>query len=260
MSNDAPTAAAAPQTPSRAVPEPPALEDTGGLTTRRLVWDLPLRLFHWLFATGIVASYITAKVGFDWMQVHFYLGYFMIGLLVFRVIWGFIGPRHARFSSFLEKPAVVWAYAQRLFDADSHPSVGHNPVGALMVILMLVLVAAQVTTGLFATDAVIWTGPYYPAVKSSTASLLSTVHSVNVNIILGAVVLHIAAIIFYRVHKKQGLAAAMFTGYKPAALVPPQHAITSSQLLKALIVSALAAGFVYWLIAINAPPPADNVY
>jgi cytochrome b len=258
--SDDPIAAAGPLPPSRTVTEPTAFEDSGGLTTRRLVWDLPLRLFHWLFATCIVASYVTGKVGFEWMQYHFYLGYCMIGLLVFRVIWGFLGPRHARFSSFLEKPSVVWDYARRLFDATSSPSVGHNPVGALMVILMLLLVGAQVTTGLFATDAVIWTGPYYPSVKASTASLLSTVHSVNVNIILGAVVLHVAAIIYYRVHKKQGLAAAMFTGYKPAAVVPPHHAITSSQLLKAIIVSALAAGFVYWLIAINAPPPSDNSF
>src|SRR5215471_6177411 len=142
--------------------------------TRRLVWDLPLRLFHWLFALGIAASWATAKAGFDWMQYHFYLGYFMIALLVFRVIWGFIGPRHARFSSFLEKPKVVWGYARGLFDPHSPASIGHNPLGGLMVILMLALVAVQVVTGLFATDAVIWTGPYYPSVKQATASLLST--------------------------------------------------------------------------------------
>ena len=259
MTDDAPTAAGS-LPPSRPVTEPQAREDTGGLTKKRLVWDLPLRLFHWLFAASIVASYITGMVGFDWMQYHFYLGYFMIGLLVFRVIWGFIGPRHARFGSFLAKPAAVWAYAQRLFDADSRPSVGHNPLGGLMVILMLLLVLVQVSTGLFATDAVIWTGPYYPAVKQSTASLLSTVHSVNVNIILGAVCLHILAIVYYRYFKKQGLVSAMFTGYKSAAEVPAHHAITSSQLLKAIVVSALAAGFVYWLIAINAPPPSDNSF
>jgi cytochrome b len=223
------------------------------------VWDLPLRLFHWLFALGITASYVTAKVGFDWMQYHFYLGYFMIGLLVFRVIWGFIGPRHARFSSFLEKPSAIVAYARHLFDRHSRPSVGHNPLGGLMVILMLLLVAVQATTGLFATDAVIWTGPYYPSVKQATASLLSTIHSVNINIILGAVGLHVLAIIYYHAFKKQSLVSAMFTGYKPAALVPPHHAISSSQLVKALIVCALAGGFVYWLIA-NAPPALDNSF
>jgi cytochrome b len=230
-----------------------------GATEKRLVWDLPLRLFHWLFALSITASWITGKAGFDWMQYHFYLGYFMIGLLVFRLIWGFIGPRHARFSSFLQKPAAIWTYAQGLFDRHSHPSVGHNPVGALMVVLMLLLVALQVSTGLFSTDAVIWTGPYYPSVKHATASLLSSVHSVNSNFILGAVVLHLMAIIYYRTFKKQSLVSAMFTGYKPAALVPPHHAITSSQLLKAIIVCAVAACFVYVLLA-NAPPAADNSF
>jgi cytochrome b len=217
------------------------------------VWDLPLRLFHWLFVLSIVCSYTTAKLGLDWMQYHLYLGYFMIGLLVFRVIWGFIGPRHARFSSFLARPAAIRAYAQHLFDRNSAPSVGHNPLGGLMVLLMLLLVAVQAATGLFTTDTIVWTGPYYPAVKESTSSLLSTVHNVNFNFILGAVGLHILAIIYYSVFKKQSLVSAMFHGYKPASLVPPQHAISSSQLLKAVIVAAVAACFVYVLLA-NAPP------
>ena len=239
--------------------EPVAHEDSGGLTSRRLVWDLPLRLFHWLFAGAVAACWITAKVGFDWMQYHFYLGYLVIGLLIFRVIWGFIGPRHARFSSFLEKPSALQAYARQLFHRNSTPSVGHNPIGGLMVILMLLLAVVQVSTGLFSTDAVIWTGPYYPLVKHSTASLLSSIHSVNQNIILGAVGLHILAIIYYRAYKKQSLVSAMFTGYKPAALVSPQQAISSSQLLKAVVVCAVAACVVYVLI-VNAPPPPDNTF
>jgi cytochrome b len=239
--------------------EPVAYEDTGGLTSRRLVWDLPLRIFHWLFAAAVTACWITAKVGFDWMQYHFYLGYLVIGLLIFRIVWGFIGPRHARFSSFLAKPSAVGAYARHLFRRDSTPSVGHNPIGGLMVILMLLLAVVQVATGLFSTDAVIWTGPYYPVVKSSTASLLSSIHSVNQNIILAAVGLHVLAIIYYRAYKKQSLVSPMFTGYKPAAQVPAHYAISSSQLLKAVIVCAVSACIVYALI-VNAPPPPDNTF
>ena len=227
--------------------------------TKRLVWDLPLRLFHWLFALSVATSWATAKAGVDWMQYHIYLGYFVIGLLVFRVIWGFIGPRHARFSSFLERPAAVWSYARGLFSSDSHVSVGHNPLGGLMVILMLALVAVQASTGLFTTDTILWTGPYYPSVSSATASLLSTVHNVNFNLILAAVGLHLAAIVYYRTVKKQNLVSAMFTGYKPAAVVPEHHAITSSQLLKAIVVSAVSSAFVYWLI-VNAPPAPDNIF
>jgi cytochrome b len=259
LTDNAPTAAGSVPPSRSAAAQPVAHEDTGGLTSSRLVWDLPLRLFHWLFALSIVASYVTAKLGFDWMQYHFYLGYFMIGLLIFRVVWGFIGPRHARFSSFLARPSVAWSYAQHLFDRNSTPSVGHNPIGGLMVIFMLLLLVVQVSTGLFATDAVIWTGPYYPSVKQSTASLLSTIHSVNVNIILGAVGLHILAIIYYHTFKKQSLVPSMFSGYKPATLVPADHAIQSSQLFKAVIVCAIAACLVYALLA-NAPPPADNSF
>jgi cytochrome b len=227
--------------------------------TKRLVWDLPLRLFHWLFALSIGAAWATAKAGYDWMQVHFYIGYWIIGLLLFRIVWGFIGPRHARFSSFLETPPAVWRYARRLFDRHSPPSVGHNPLGGLMVLVMLLLVALQSATGLFCTDDVIWSGPYNASVSKATASVLSSVHSGNFNFILAAVALHVLAIFYYRVFKKQSLVSSMFTGYKPAALVPEHEAIRSSQLLKAIVVSALSAGIVYWIV-VSAPPAIDNLY
>jgi cytochrome b len=226
---------------------------------RRLVWDLPLRLFHWLLVASMVASYVTAKLGFDWMQWHFYLGYWTIGLLVFRVLWGFFGPRHARFSSFIHTPGAIWLYMKSLFDRDSVRSIGHNPVGGLMVILMLLLVAVQATTGLFTTDDVVWAGPYNPSVSSSTASTLSTVHDINFNIIIGLVCLHIAAILFYALYKRQNLVVPMLHGHLPAALVPEREAISNSQLLKALIVSVVAAAFVYWVLA-HAPVVPDNTY
>jgi cytochrome b len=226
---------------------------------KRLVWDLPLRLFHWLFATSIGASYVTAKLGFDWMQWHFYLGYWTIGLLVFRILWGFFGPRHARFSSFIRKPSAIWLYVKGMFGRRAVPSVGHNPVGGLMVILMILLVAVQAATGLFTTDDVVWAGPYNPSVSSSTASTLSSVHNINFNFILGAIGLHIAAILFYAFYKKQNLVVPMLHGHKPAALVPEHEAISSSELLKALVVGLVASGFVYWLLA-HAPVVPDNTY
>jgi cytochrome b len=226
---------------------------------RRLVWDLPLRLFHWLLALSMVASYVTAKLGFDWMQWHFYLGYWTIGLLVFRILWGFFGPRHARFGSFVRKPSAIWLYMKGMFSRGSPRSIGHNPVGGLMVVFMLLLVAVQVATGLFTTDDVVWAGPYNPAVSSSTASTLSSIHNINFNFIMGAVALHIAAIVFYTLYKKQNLVVPMLHGHLPAAMVPEHEAISSSQLLKALVVSLLAAGFVYWLLA-HAPVAPDNTY
>lgn len=228
------------------------------MTEKRLVWDLPLRLFHWLLVASMVASYITAKL-IDDRQWHFYVGYWTLGLLIFRILWGFLGPRHARFTNFVRSPSAIWLYFKGLFNKGSSPSIGHNPVGGLMVLVMLVLMTLQAVTGLFTTDAVIWAGPYNPAVSENTASLLSTVHYWNFNFILAAVGLHIAAIVFYAFYKNQNLVVPMLHGHKPAVLVPEHEAIRSSQLLKALVVSLIAAGFVYWLLA-HAPVAPDNTY
>ena len=228
---------------------------------RRLVWDLPLRAFHWLFAASILASWATAEAGFEWMKVHMRLGYFMIGLLLFRLVWGFIGPRHARFANFLKGPGTVWRYARGLRHKASEAvvSVGHNPLGGLMVILMLLLVALQVTTGLFATDDIAWAGPYNPSVSDTLAHRLTSVHHMNFNLILTAIVLHVLAIAYYAKVKRQNLVPAMLTGWKPAEAVPASEAIASSELVKAAIVIALSAGAVYWLLS-NAPPPPAVTY
>jgi cytochrome b len=228
---------------------------------RRLVWDLPLRLFHWLFALSILASWATGKAGFEWTPWHMRLGYWMIGLLIFRVIWGFIGPRHARFSSFLASPRRAWDYMRGLFGSGTvlH-SVGHNPLGGLMVILMLLLVAFQATTGLFSTDDIVWTGPYNPSVSGATAQLLTRVHHANFNLILAAITLHVAAILFYAFVKKQNLVPAMLTGWKPAEAVPPDQAITSSELLKAIIAIAFSSGAVYLLLSAAPPAPVSNTF
>jgi cytochrome b len=146
-----------------------------------------------------------------------------------------------------------------MLNPGSAPSVGHNPVGGLMVLLMLLLVAIQAGSGLFTTDAVVWAGPYNPSVSESTAGVLSTVHNWNFNFIIAAVLLHVAAIVFYAFYKKQNLVVPMLNGHKAAVLVPEHEAIGSSQLFKALVVSLVAAGFVYWLLA-HAPVVPDNTY
>ncbi len=229
--------------------------------SRRLVWDLPLRLFHWLFAVSILASWATGKAGFEWTPWHMRLGYWMIGLLIFRVTWGFIGPRHARFSSFLASPRRAWSYLRGLFGAGTvlH-SVGHNPLGGLMVILMLALVAFQATTGLFSTDDIVWTGPYNPSVSGATAQLLTKLHHANFNLILAAVALHVSAILFYAFVKKQNLVGAMINGWKPAEAVPAEEAIESSELLKALIVIVCSSAVVYLLLSAAPPAPASNTF
>src|SRR5580692_8799246 len=117
----------------------------------RLVWDLPTRLFHWLLVATLIALYVTAKRG-D-MPLHMTLGKFMIGMLIFRIIWGLIGPRHERFINFVKGPSSILQYLK-----GGIKSVGHTPLGAGMVLLMLLLLIVQVTTGLFSTDDIAYFG------------------------------------------------------------------------------------------------------
>ena len=232
---------------------------------RRLVWDLPVRLFHWLLVLSMVASYLTAEFGFatidlptgrslDTMELHMYLGYWTAGLIIFRILWGFVGPKHARFASFLKGPSGIWKYFSALGAGTMIETAGHNPLGGLSVILLLALVAFQVFTGLFTTDDIIWTGPYNGAVSSDWATRLTHWHHVNFNLILAAVALHLLAITFYFVVKKQNLVGAMVHGKK---YVAQNDAISKSEIVRAIVVIVIAAGLVYWLLA--AAPVAPDV-
>jgi len=227
---------------------------------KRLVWDLPLRLFHWLLVLSLAASWATAKAGFEWTEIHFWLGYFTLGLLVFRILWGFVGPRHARFSSFLKGPGSIWQYARGLIGGPVVHTVGHNPLGGLMVVVMLALLLFQGVTGLFATDDIVWSGPYNPAVSGATGKQLTSLHHANFNFILAAVALHILAIAYYGFVKRQNLVVAMLTGKKAAVWVPADQEITRSELVKAIIVIAISAALIYWLISAAPVPPSDDYF
>ncbi len=223
------------------------------LKDSRLVWDLPTRVFHWLLVLSIIGSYTTAKL--DLMPWHMRLGELTIGMLIFRVLWGLIGPRHARFSNFIKGPGAVLQYLK-----GGIRSVGHNPLGAGMVVLMLLLLALQATTGLFSTDDIAYVGPYNPSVSHALAEQLTGIHHKNFNIILAAIVLHLCAIAYYTFVKKERLVPAMLHGHKPANEVPAHEGIPSSQLWKALILVAVAGGCVYWLLHAAPPPPASIDY
>jgi cytochrome b len=241
------------------------------MSGKRLVWDLPLRLFHWLLVLSIGASWYTAEnseeyvqVGeniYGYTQIHFWLGYWTLGLVSFRIIWGLIGPRHARFANFIPGFSRLFGYAGSVFKRDSTPSIGHNPMGAWMVVVMLLMVGAQAVTGLFLIDNTeIYTAPFYPSVDASTASTLGSFHHINFDVLIWVICLHVLAILFYRVFKRQNLVQPMVTGRKSAAHVPAHEAIASSQLLKALIVALVCAGGVYLLLKQAPPPPSTEEY
>jgi len=237
---------------------------------KRLVWDLPLRLFHWVLVLSIAASWYTAEnsgeyltVGEDiisYTQIHFWLGYWALGLIAFRILWGFFGPRHARFTSFLAGPGKLLRYGRTVFQRNALPAVGHNPLGGWMVVLMLLMIGAQAATGLFLIDNTeIYPAIYNPAVEVETANTLYRFHHLNFDVLLWVIGVHVLAILFYALYKRQNLVGPMFSGRKSAGIIPEREAIAGSQLLKALIVALVCAGGVYLLVKM-APPPVESEY
>lgn len=235
------------------------------VSDKRLVWDLPLRLFHWLLVLSIAASWYTAEnseeflelgtMFYSYTEIHFWLGYWTLGLILFRIVWGFVGPRHARFASFIAGPARTLAYLRSFRSKHYVPAPGHNPLGAWSVVVMLAMVAAQAITGLFIIDNTeIYPAPFHTSVELETARSMAAFHFVNFDVLLWIIGLHVVAVLFYLVFKRQNLIAAMIHGRKPGALVDEQEAIRGSDLLKAIIVIALVAGAV-WLLLQQAPPP-----
>lgn len=213
----------------------------------RLVWDLPTRLFHWLFVLTLCTQYATGEAGGDWLVWHFRTGYLMMGLLTFRVIWGFVGPTHARFCSFIKGPGATLAYLRQVHKAgqESIHSVGHNPAGGLMVIGMIALLSAQVVTGLFSSDGLSYYGPYSSTVSSDRSDQITDWHGILFNIIIAAAALHILAVLYYTFIRKSPLVPAMIHGRKPQTQVPPDEGIEHSALGRAVIVAVIAAAVVF---------------
>jgi len=215
------------------------------------VWDLPTRLFHWLLAALMVAAFVTGQLGGDLMAWHGRLGLAIIGLLVFRLVWGFVGSTHARFANFFPRPATVVAYLRGQWRG-----LGHNPLGALSVFGLLVVVAIQALTGLFANDDIAFQGPLAVLVAGDTSLWLTSIHRIMVNLLLLLVGLHVAAVLFYTWVKRDNLVLPMITGTKVVADPQAQPAVGGGlipfliALLVALGVVALAAG-----VLIEPPPP-----
>ena len=161
------------------------------------VWDLPVRLFHWLLVLLVVVSFTTGKLGGNWLEWHFRSGYCILALVLFRIVWGLFGSQTARFSDFIHGPKRVVSYALSLMRGATMFHAGHNPMGGLMVVLMLVLLLVQATTGLFVDDDAGNTGPLSAKVSGATVSLLTTIHRTNIDIILVCVALHVCAALFY---------------------------------------------------------------
>jgi cytochrome b len=221
----------------------------------RLVWGLPLRLAHWTIVLCVAGSWATHYAGSAWMQWHARCGYAVLVLVAFRIAWGFVGTRHARFANFLRGPRLVLEYVRA---GGRTPSVGHNPLGALSVLAMLALLLLQATTGLFANDDIAFSGPLAGWVSQTLSAQLTSVHHANSNALVAMIGLHVAAIAWYAWARGQPLVRAMLTGRRAASVVPPGEEIAGSRLLLAGALVVLLAGLL--ALAIRAAPEAVLSY
>jgi cytochrome b len=185
------------------------------------VWDLPVRAFHWILVVLIAFQVVSGKMGDAMMTWHAGSGYAVLVLVVFRILWGFLGGTHARFASFLAGPRATWRFAQRLFSRQAVPQVGHNPLGGWMIVLMLASLALQAGSGLFARDGAGAEGPLAVLVSIDASNRLSEIHRWSLDVLLVLIGLHLLAVLFHWVVKRDNLVGAMFTGVKrvPEALV-----------------------------------------
>lgn len=202
-------------------------------------WDFPTRAFHWSLALLVVFSYITGKAGGPWMDWHMRSGYTILALLLFRVVWAFVGPRNARFAAFVRGPRAAWQYARALASGAPPRSEGHNPLGGWMVVAMLALLAVQAGTGLFSNDESSHEGPLAAKVSNAFVDQASTIHAYNQWLIVAAVALHVIAIGWYQLRLRIDLTRAMIAG-------PVDVRATAG----ALAIVALASAAVYWLVVV----------
>ncbi len=205
-----------------------------------LVWDLPTRLFHWLLVALVITSFVTGNIGGLWMQYHVWSGCAILGLLLFRLAWGFVGGRHARFSAFVRGPGAALRYAQTMLRRDAPKHLGHNPLGGWSVLAMLIALLIQAVTGLFANDDIFIEGPLYSWVNKAASDWLTRIHRLNQEAVLLIVAVHVMAVLYYLIIKHENLIQPMFTGRKQWRA---EEQSSSNQLgLAALIASLLAVG------------------
>ncbi len=183
---------------------PNSVHDSG-MSVR--VWDLPLRVFHWLLASSVLGSVLSVKLGE--MEIHGWLGLFALSLLLFRLFWWFWGSEPARFRSFLVSPLTTLRYLRSPW-----PSLGHNPLGAWSVLALLGLFSLQALTGLGTSDDIFFDGPLVAHLSGEWVGRLGWVHTATEPLLYGLVALHVLAIVAYRALKKESLLPPMIHGDK----------------------------------------------
>jgi len=214
------------------------MEERGGAIR---LWDWPVRLIHWSFVLLLPALWWTWKK--DRMETHELLGYITLALLVFRILWGFFGSETARFAHFVKGPREIAAYVR----GKSEPTMGHNPLGALSVILLLGLMIAQTVSGLFTQDVDgIESGPLTHFISYDQADAARGWHGLFFNLLLAMVALHLCAILFYLLIKRDNLVGPMITGRKRWKAVTPA-APAHAPFWRIAVGAVIAVGIAWWV-------------
>lgn len=213
-----------------------------------LVWDLPLRLFHWLLVLLVVTSMVSVQIGGNAMQIHMLSGYSILTLLLFRILWGLLGGTHARFANFVHGPASALAYLGALRRQQAGTYLGHNPAGAWSVIFMLASLLLQAATGLFANDDIATEGPLAKLVSKALSDRITGIHYLNSNLLYVLIGLHLLAVAYYFFYKRDNLVKPMVTGFKETAAAAGEIARNRGNTWLAAILLAACAGGVYLLI------------
>lgn len=216
----------------------------------KLVWDLPMRLFHWLLVVCVISAIVTGQIGGSLIDWHARFGQAVVGLLAFRLVWGAVGSTYARFWNFLPTPAKIQAYL-----SGAWRGLGHNPLGSLSVFGMLGLLGFQAVSGLFANDDIAFNGPLLELIGKGVSDRLTGWHKLMSNLLIGLVVLHVGAIVYYVRVKRENLVKPMVTGYTDAA---EGESARGGGLLAFVLALLVALGAVYgasgaWL---PEPPPS----
>ena len=210
--------------------------------TRVAVWDRAVRIVHWLLAALIGLAWWTAEE--EMLEWHYRIGLAVLGLVVFRLVWGFVGSSTARFASFVRGPRTIAAYLR----GRSGFVLGHNPLGALSVLALLAMVALETMLGLFASDEDgFLIGPLAAFVSEDTAESLTELHEDVFDYLLVLIGLHVAAIVFYLLVKRENLVGPMLTGQRhaPPGTEPMMPAPASRAAAAALVAFAVVAAAWY---------------
>jgi cytochrome b len=209
------------------------------------MWDLPVRLFHWAFVVFFANSWIAGQMAKR--DLHYQSGMVLLGLVVFRLLWGLVGSPTARFSHFLRWPGAAVRYLRHaLVERLPSYSFGHNAAGGLMVAALIVLVGVQAVSGMSSTDDVLFEGPLYGRWPDWLGSILEKIHAPLANILLVLALLHILVIVVYRWFKRENLVRAMIVGRarlprSVARMAEQDGSARSAPLWRALVCAVIAA-------------------